>query len=87
MCGARSYAGAKAWALYGSNAIPWKRQSEAELPLRTIFLKGEALDAERGEYAGVNQIVRRPHAWGRFSASISIRCAATRTPPAAVSTF
>lgn len=56
MCGSRSYVSVKAGAYFGSDQIPWKRASEKELPMRSVFNKGQLLDAERGEYEGCNQV-------------------------------
>ena len=55
MCAARTYASVKAAALFGSSVIPWKRQSEKDLPLRRVFKKGKLLDPDKGEYQGCNQ--------------------------------
>ena len=58
MCAARSYRSVKAAAYLGSYGDPFKRPSEKELPLRRVFKKGRTLDADRGEYAGCNEIYR-----------------------------
>jgi acetyl-CoA decarbonylase/synthase complex subunit beta len=57
MCGSRTYGSVKAGAYFGSDQIPWKRPSEKELPMRSVFKKGQLLDKERGEYEG-NQVYR-----------------------------
>ncbi|MCL5023654.1 MAG: hypothetical protein M1497_09865 [Nitrospirae bacterium] len=72
MCGSRTYASVKAAAYFSfpntsvkitadfdSLKIPWKRQSEKELPLRHVFKKGNVLDANRGEYEGSNLMYRK----------------------------
>ncbi len=59
MCGSRNYYTVKASALFGLSRVPNKRQSERDLPLTTIVLKGGTLDAERGEYEGSNDAYRR----------------------------
>jgi acetyl-CoA decarbonylase/synthase, CODH/ACS complex subunit beta len=56
MCGSRTYSSVKAAAYFGSDQVPWKRLSEKDLPMRSVFAKGELLDPERGEYAGCNRI-------------------------------
>jgi acetyl-CoA decarbonylase/synthase complex subunit beta len=56
MCAARSYVSVKAAAYFGSTAVPWKRQSDKELPLRMVFNKGKLLNADKGEYEGCNEI-------------------------------
>lgn len=58
MCASRTYSSVKAAARFGSDTIPWKRQTEQALPLRRVFNKGRLLDAERGEYEGVDRTYR-----------------------------
>ncbi|MGA2381450.1 MAG: hypothetical protein ABSG85_19290 [Spirochaetia bacterium] len=57
MCASRTYASIKAAARFDSADVPWKRQSEKDLPLRSIIRKGAVIDAERGEYQGCNEAV------------------------------
>ena len=56
MCAARTYASVKASAYFASEDVPWRRAAESGLPMRRVFAKGALLDAERGEYAGCNQV-------------------------------
>jgi acetyl-CoA decarbonylase/synthase complex subunit beta len=56
MCASRTYASVKASAYFASDDVPWMRQSESGLPMRRVFAKGALLDADRGEYAGCDQI-------------------------------
>ena len=58
MCASRTYASVKAAAYFGSSAVPWKRQSEKELPLRHVFKRGKLLNSEKGEYQGCNRMYR-----------------------------
>ena len=57
MCASRTYASIKAAARFDSADVPWKRQSEKDIPLRSIIRKGAVLDAERGEYQGCNEAI------------------------------
>jgi len=56
MCAARSYFSVKAASLFGSDQRPFKRRSEAGIPLRSMFVRGEVIDAARGEYQGANEM-------------------------------
>ena len=56
MCASRTYFTVKADSCFGSSPVPFKRQSEKELPLKLVFNKGPVLDAEKGEYEGCNKI-------------------------------
>jgi len=56
MCSSRTYASIKAAALFGNTWDPFKRPSEKNLDLRTVFDKGRTIDAQRGEYEGANLI-------------------------------
>lgn len=56
MCASRTYFTIKADSCFGSSTVPFKRQSEKELPLKLIFNKGKALDLTRGEYEGCNRM-------------------------------
>jgi acetyl-CoA decarbonylase/synthase, CODH/ACS complex subunit beta len=56
MCASRTYASVKASAYFASEDVPWMRPTESGLPMRRVFAKGALLDAERGEYAGCNQV-------------------------------
>lgn len=58
MCASRTYFSIKAESCFGSSTVPFKRQSEKELPLKLVFNKGSVLDAERGEYEGCNKMYR-----------------------------
>jgi acetyl-CoA decarbonylase/synthase complex subunit beta len=55
MCASRTYFSIKAESCLGSSIVPFKRQSEKELPLKLVFNKGRALDLARGEYEGCNK--------------------------------
>lgn len=58
MCAARSYASIKAAALFGFAGDPYKRRSEEDIALRTVFNRGAVIDAARGEYEGANRMYR-----------------------------
>ena len=58
MCAARSYASIKAAALFGFAGDPYKRRSEEDIALRTVFSRGAVIDAARGEYEGANRMYR-----------------------------
>ncbi|NJD01029.1 MAG: hypothetical protein FIA99_00150 [Ruminiclostridium sp.] len=58
MCASKTYFSVKADSCFGSSSVPFKRQSEKELPLKLVFNKGPLLDAEKGEYEGCNKIYR-----------------------------
>lgn len=58
MCASRTYFSIKAESCFGSSTVPFKRQSEKELPLKLVFNKGSVLDAERGEYEDCNKMYR-----------------------------
>ena len=58
MCAARSYASIKAAALFGFAGDPYKRRSEEDIALRTVFDRGAIIDAARGEYEGANRMYR-----------------------------
>jgi CO dehydrogenase/acetyl-CoA synthase beta subunit len=56
MCASRTYFSTKAASYFGLSSIPYQRQSEKGLPLKHVFMKGRALDIEKGEYEGCNRI-------------------------------
>jgi acetyl-CoA decarbonylase/synthase complex subunit beta len=58
MCG-RDPGQVKCAALFGATWHPWKRRGLESQELREVILKGRCLDAERGEYEGVNEAARR----------------------------
>ena len=59
MCGSRTYASIKAAAYFGSSTIPWQRQSEKKIALRSVCKKGRVLNSEKGEYEGINKAYQR----------------------------
>ncbi|MHC4396491.1 MAG: hypothetical protein ACYS1A_12630 [Planctomycetota bacterium] len=59
MCGSRTYVSIKAAAYFGSSTIPWQRQSEKRLPLRSVCKKGRVINSETGEYEGANKVYRK----------------------------
>ena len=56
MCASRTYHTVKAAVLFGSTVMPYKRQSEKNLPLRQLYPKGAIIDEARGEYEGINRV-------------------------------
>jgi acetyl-CoA decarbonylase/synthase complex subunit beta len=58
MCG-RSAGQVRAAALFGASWHPYKRRGLEGTELREMVPKGECLDAERGEYRGVNEAAAR----------------------------
>jgi acetyl-CoA decarbonylase/synthase, CODH/ACS complex subunit beta len=58
MCASRTYFTIKAQAFLGSDTIPYKRNKDKKLPLRTVFKKGRVIDPLKGEYAGSNKIYK-----------------------------
>jgi acetyl-CoA decarbonylase/synthase complex subunit beta len=56
MCASRTYASIKAAGLFGSIVTPYQRPSEQDLPIRSVYQKGRAVDAQRGEYEGCNKV-------------------------------
>ncbi len=59
MCAARTYFTVKAASLFGNTIKPYMRKSEKILPLKSTFAKGRAIDNEKGEYEGCNDIYRK----------------------------
>ena len=59
MCGSRTYASIKAAAYFGSSTIPWQRQSEKLIPLRSVCKKGRIINSGIGEYDGINKAYRK----------------------------
>lgn len=56
MCASRTYFSVKAESLLGSSVVPYRRQSDRELALKSVFDKGTLLDADKGEYEGCNKV-------------------------------
>ncbi|MCK5567859.1 MAG: hypothetical protein KAI62_08095, partial [Actinomycetia bacterium] len=59
MCAARTYFTVKAASLFGNTIKPYVRESEKILPLKSTFAKGRAIDNEKGEYEGCNDMYRK----------------------------
>ncbi|GAG35338.1 unnamed protein product, partial [marine sediment metagenome] len=58
MCG-RDPGQVRAGAIFGAPWHPYRRRAQDAEQLREVIPKGRCLDAERGEYSGVNEAVRR----------------------------
>jgi len=48
-----------AGALFGVTRAPYKRRDVLDVPSAALFDKGECLDRERGEYAGLNEVMQK----------------------------
>lgn len=59
MCASRTYASIKTAAYFGSSTIPWQRQSEKRIPLRSVCKKGRVIDSQKGEYEGINKVYQK----------------------------
>jgi acetyl-CoA decarbonylase/synthase complex subunit beta len=59
MCSSRTYFSLKAEALFGLTVRPYQRQSEQDIPLRTVFHKGNLIDPEKGEYRGSDRMYKK----------------------------
>lgn len=58
MCASRTYFSIKAESLLGSSVVPYRRQSDQALALKSVFDKGTLLDESKGEYEGCNKVYR-----------------------------
>ena len=54
MCASRTYFSIKAESLLGTSTVPYRRQTEKDIPMKLVFNKGKILNKELGEYEGCN---------------------------------